>query len=89
LKNFIPKTKGRIANIRQEAVQIYEIFSSFQAYYLGVKNTVQAHMNEVKQYLKLKAPLEGRIPTKDVVSNRTTLLDKFREARAFIEMIDA
>jgi len=55
LKKFIPKTEGDIANIRKETEQICETLSSFQVDYLGLKNTVEAFLNEVRQYLKLKA----------------------------------
>jgi len=68
LKKFIPKTEGDLGNIRQEAERIYETLSSFQTDYLGLKNSIDVYLNEVGQYLKLKAQLEDRTPTKDVLS---------------------
>jgi len=44
-------------------------------------------VNEVGQYLKLKAQLERRTPTEDVLNKRTTLLDKLGEARASVEKV--
>ena len=89
LKKFIPKTEGDLANIRQEAEQIYETLSSFQADYLGLKNSVEAYLNEVGQYLKLKAQLEDRTPTEDVLNKRVALIDKLGEARASVEKAGA
>jgi len=89
LKKFVPKTEGDIANIRQEAEQIYETLSSFQADYLWLKNTLEAYLNEVGQYLKLKAQLEGRTHIEDMLNKRTTLLDKVGEARALVEKAGA
>ena len=45
LKRFIPKIEGDLTNICQEAEQIYETLSSFQADYLGLKNSVEAYLN--------------------------------------------
>ena len=87
LKKFIPKTEGDLANIRQEAEQIYETLSSFQADYLGLKNSVEAYLNEVEQYLKLKAQLEDRSPSEDVLNKRAALIDKLGEARASVEKV--
>jgi len=42
LKKFIPKAESNLANIHQESEQIYETLSSFQADYLGLKNSVEA-----------------------------------------------
>ena len=55
LKRFAPKTGDDITNIWQEAEKIYETLSSFQVDHLGLKNTVEVYLNEVGQYLKLKA----------------------------------
>jgi len=72
-----------------EAEQIYETLSSFQANYLGLNNSVEAYLNEVRQYLKLKAQLEDRTLTEDVLSKRATLLDKLGEVRASVERVGA
>ena len=89
LKKFIPKTEGELANIRQETEQIHETLSSFQADYLGLKNSVEAYLNEVEQYLKLKAQLKDRTPTEDVLNKRVALIDKLGEARASVEKAGA
>jgi len=47
LKKFIPKKEGDLANICQEVEQIYGTLSSFQADYLGLKNSVKAYLNAV------------------------------------------
>ena len=44
-------------------------------------------MNEVGEYPKLKAQLENRAPTEDVLSKRAALLDKLGEARASVEKV--
>jgi len=56
---------------------------------LELKNIVEACLNEVGQYLKLKAQLEGRTHTKDMLNKRTTLLDKLGEAWASVEKVGA
>jgi len=88
LKKFIPKAAGDLANIRHEVEQIDETLC-FQADYLGLKNSVEAYLNEVEQYLKLKAQLEGWTPIEDVLSKRVPLLNKLGEARASIEKVGA
>jgi len=89
LKKFIPKIEGDLVNIRQEAEQIYKMLSSFQADYLGLKNYVEAYLNELGQYLKLKAQLEDRTPAEDVLSKQTALFDKLGEAQASMEKVGA
>jgi len=89
LKKFIPKTEGDLADILQEAKQIYETLSSLQVDYLGLKNSDEAYLNEVRQYLKLKAQLDDQTPTEVVLSKRAALLDKLGEARASVERVGA
>jgi len=79
LKRFAPKTEDDIINIWQEAEKIYETLSSFQADYLGLKNTVEAYLDEAGRYLKLKAQLAD-CPTVEVQNKRAALLDKLRAA---------
>ena len=49
---------------------------------MGLKNNVEAYLNEVGQYLKLKVQLQGLTPIKDVLNKRIALLDKLGEASA-------
>jgi len=56
---------------------------------LGLKNTVEAYLNEAGQYLKLKAQLENRTPTVEVQNLRVALLDKLGQARDTMEKLEA
>ena len=56
---------------------------------MGLKNSVEAYLSEVGQYLKLKAQLEDRTPTEDVLNKRAALLDKLGEARASVQKVGA
>jgi len=89
LKRFAPKTEDDITNIRYEAEKIYETLSSFQADHLRLKDTVETYLTEAKQYLKLKAQLQDRIPTVEVENKRATLLTKLEEARSSVEKVEA
>jgi len=56
---------------------------------LGLKNIVEAYLNEAGQYLNLKAQLEDRTPIIKVQNKRASLLDKLGEARASVEKVKA
>jgi len=47
LKRFTPKTEDDIIKIWQEDEKIYRTLSSFQAYHLGLKNTIEVYLNKV------------------------------------------
>jgi len=56
---------------------------------LGLKNIVEAYLNEAGQYLNLKAQLEDRTPIIKVQNKRASLLDKLGEAQASVEKVKA
>ena len=56
---------------------------------MGLKNTVEAYLNEAGQYLNLKAQLEDRTLIIKVQNKRASLLDKLGEARASVEKVKA